>query len=133
MFTRFRDMHSNGTTKLPPYECIYIEAPEVEARTIFYNRFERDPYRVACASWDEDYSYDEYVNLEQATAYDRGCRHDAERDEYVEEPYTQPRYRPHTTLADYLTRADVLVIRADEILPEERTVAKTYGAQPWNF
>lgn len=34
-WTRFMDLHSGGETKIPPYEYIFIEAPEEEARKIF--------------------------------------------------------------------------------------------------
>lgn len=120
MFTRFMDMHSGGGTKIKPYEYIYIEAPEAEAKIIFYNRFERNPERVTCTCCGEDYSYEDYANLEQATGFDRGCRYDDATKTYVEEPGVRFSFRPYVTLDEYLKRDDVLVIRADEIQPEER-------------
>ena len=45
-WTNFHDMYSGGGLKEKPYTYIYIEAPEVEARTIFYNRFGHNPDRV---------------------------------------------------------------------------------------
>ena len=73
VWTRFMDMHSGGGAKEAPYEYIYIEAPESEAKTIFYNRFGHNPERVSCACCGEDYSISEEESLEQATAFERGC------------------------------------------------------------
>ena len=36
-WTRFMDMHSGGGTKEKPFEYIYIQAPEKEAKVIFYD------------------------------------------------------------------------------------------------
>ena len=47
-WTLFWDMASGGDTKEEPYENIYIEAPEEEAKVIFYNRFGHNPERVSC-------------------------------------------------------------------------------------
>lgn len=73
VWTRFMDMHSGGGTKEPPYEYIYIEAPENEAKVIFYNRFGHNPERVSCTCCGDDYSISEEKSLEQATAYERNC------------------------------------------------------------
>jgi hypothetical protein len=107
MFTRFMDMHSGGGTKEPPYEYIYIEAPEAEAKVIFYNRFGHNPERVTCTCCGEDYSIDSYETLEDATAYD--CR----------PPWGAVDCRA-VSLEDYLARKDVLVIRASEITDADR-------------
>jgi hypothetical protein len=118
-FTCFKDMHSGGGTKIAPYETIYIEAPEGEAKVIFYNRFGRNPEHVTCTCCGGDYSIREHDDLAQATGYDRGCDYDG--DLYIESPhplYSWPEYVP---LEDHLKREDVLVIRADDIKPEERT------------
>jgi hypothetical protein len=72
-WTRFMDMSSGGGQKLP-WHYIYIEAPEAEARVIFYNRFDRDPDCVTCTCCGEDYSVSESESLGEATAYDRGCK-----------------------------------------------------------
>lgn len=72
-WTHFHDMHSGGSQKLQ-WGHIYIEAPEQEARVIFYNRFGRNPERVTCTCCGEDYSISEYASLEQATGFSRGCR-----------------------------------------------------------
>jgi len=68
------DMHSGGGQK-EEWPFIIIEAPEDEARVIFYNRFGHNPERVTCTCCGEDYSISEEDSLEQATAYDRNCEH----------------------------------------------------------
>lgn len=80
-WTRFMDMHSGGGQKLD-WGKIYIEAPEAEARVIFYNRFGRNPDRVTCTCCGEDYSVDDSESLAQASGYDRNC--DSTDDGYVE-------------------------------------------------
>lgn len=109
-WTRFMDMHSGGSTKVvirkQAIEYIYIEAPENEARVIFYNRFGHNPSRVTCTCCGEDYSVSEEQTLELATAFERGCK---------------GRFHDYTPLADYIAKKDVLVIRAEEITPAERS------------
>jgi hypothetical protein len=112
-FTRFMDMHSGGGTKVKPYEYIYIEAPEAEARVIFYNRFGRNPDRVTCTCCGNDYSVDEHPSLEVASAYNRQC-------DYLKGASGWDLSSAKVTLEDYLKRPDVLLIRAEEIKPEER-------------
>lgn len=73
MYTRFMDMHSGGGLKEPPYARIYIEAPENEAKIIFYNRFGHNPERVTCTCCGEDYSITEEDSLVEASAYDRNA------------------------------------------------------------
>jgi hypothetical protein len=73
-WTQFHDMHSGGGTKEPPYERIYIEAPEAEAKVIFYNRFGHNPERVSCTCCGEDYSTYESATFAQASGWERGCR-----------------------------------------------------------
>lgn len=143
-WTRFMDMHSGGGTKEPPYNHIYIEAPEAEAVVIFYNRFGHSPSRVTCTCCGEDYSTSEAATLESASGYDRGCAFayfrpdgtECEQDEacvkskgmkkgyttgYAERPDEPERsYRPYITVAEYLAKGEALVIRADEIKPDER-------------
>ena len=144
MWTRFMDMHSGGRTKVGDKEYIYIEAPQAEAELIFQNRFNRNPNRVTCACCGEDYSISEAETLEQATAYERNCRWiedergwlygddrpaDYRDGRYIEaDEEVPPGYRLSITwrkpqaisLANYIEQKDVLVIRADEIKPEER-------------
>jgi hypothetical protein len=119
MWTRFMDMHSGGGTKEPPYEYIYIEAPEAEAKVIFYNRFGHNPERVTCTCCGDDYSIKEDETLEQSTGYERGCAWDKDGG-YIERPREES-YRPkYVALDDYLKRDDILVIRASTIHPSER-------------
>lgn len=68
------DMHSGGSLK-EKQQYIFIEAPENEAKVIFYNRFGHNPERVSCTCCGEDYSISEYDSLEQATAYYRHCEY----------------------------------------------------------
>ncbi len=97
MWTQFMDMHSGGGSK-EKWSQIFIEAPEDEAKVIFYNRFHHNPERVTCTCCGEDYSITENASLEELTDY---WRRDASLDEYVK-------------------RQDVLVIHDEEIKPEEK-------------
>lgn len=72
MWTHFWDMHSGGGLK-EPQQHIYIEAPEAEARVIFYNRFGHNPDRVSCTCCGPDYSIEEEPDLAQLTGYHRNC------------------------------------------------------------
>jgi hypothetical protein len=71
-WTEFWDMHSGGGQKTD-WDRIYIEAPEAEARLIFYNRFGHSPERVTCTCCGEDYSISEGLTLEQVSGYHRNC------------------------------------------------------------
>lgn len=84
MFCRFFDMHSGGGCKEPPYEQIYIEAPEEEAKIIFYNKFGHSPDRVSCTCCGEDYAVYEDDTLEESTAFDR---HKQSLDQYKKEKH----------------------------------------------
>jgi hypothetical protein len=68
--TRFMDMHSGGKLKTP-FTHIYVDAPIDEALAIFIDTFQRDPNNVTCKCCGEDFVYEEYSSLEEATAYDR--------------------------------------------------------------
>lgn len=133
MWTGFMDMHSGGGSK-ERWGYIYIEAPEAEARVIFYNRFGHSPDRVTCTCCGSDYSVSEGTDLAQATGYERCCMSAGPADSTGEPRYMEPgealpegwvmssfqpsgRYRP---LDEYLSGEDVLVIRADEIAAGER-------------
>lgn len=118
MWTQFMDMHSGGGSK-EPQEYIYIEAPEDEAKTIFYKRFRHNPERVTCTCCGEDYSVTEEETLEQATAFERGCDYDRGVDRYRERPSEGFSPFEYKTLGDYL-KTDILVIYAKDIKPEER-------------
>jgi hypothetical protein len=75
VWTQFWDMHSGGGTKEEPYEKIYIEAPEAEAKVIFFNRFGHNPERVSCTCCGEDYSVHEHPSLAEATGFQRNCNY----------------------------------------------------------
>jgi hypothetical protein len=115
MWTRFMDMHSGGSCKQKPYEYIYIEAPEAEAKVIFYNRFGHNPERVTCTCCGDDYSIEDYDTLERATAYDRGCQHGRGNDEGYNLASAK------VSVDDYVARPDVLVVPEADIKPQERT------------
>lgn len=140
VWTHFWDMHSGGSQKLD-WSHIYIEAPEEEARAIFYNRFKRNPARVTCSCCGADYSVDEELSLSESTAYHRNCAdtffdsngNEVSREEawvfgtglkkgysnkYVERPRVEN--VDCIPLENYLTNKEILVIRADEIMEQER-------------
>lgn len=153
MWTQFWDMHSGGGQKESFSQC-FIEAPEDEAKSVFYVRFGHNPERVSCTCCGSDYSISESKSLEQASGFHRGLRYvepegfawakatPEEREAYN----TIARYiEPHEdvpeglamshlssfrredngqTLDEYIASDDVVVIRADEITPAER------GAEP---
>jgi hypothetical protein len=105
-WTEFMDMHSGGGCKEEPYEYIYIQAPEEEARVIFYNRFGHDADRVSCTCCGQDYSVTEYDSLDKATEFERkGGIIESEKP---------------MTLAQFSKRKDVLIILASNIKKEER-------------
>jgi hypothetical protein len=145
-WTRFMDMHSGGGCKEAPYEIILIEAPEEEAKIIFFNRFGHNPERVSCTCCGDDYSISSDEDLSQLTAYDRNCDHayfNAEGDEvpkseawvrgkglvsgcvyrYVERQnplsasYSSGK---HQALDQYLQKNIVQVIKAAAISDQER-------------
>lgn len=149
-WTHFWDMYSGGRAK-EKWEHIFIEAPTAEARVIFYNRFGHNPDRVTCTCCGGDYSVSEAPSLEEGTAYHRGClyayfdasgaevprqkawvsgkgllpgcssryveRADPEREEFS--PYIPLEVAIDT--GRFGERSGLLVIRADEIKPEERS------------
>lgn len=141
MWTQFWDMHSGGGLK-EQHAFIYIEAPEDEARVIFYNRFGHRADRVSCTCCGQDYAVAEHEDLAQLTGYHRGCRSvtrprnpitgryegkESEKNylEPNEEPpngYTasEPTHSTYLTLEQYLAGEDILVIRAADIHPDER-------------
>jgi hypothetical protein len=75
VITRFMDMHSGGHLKTP-YTHIYIDEPLGEAVRTFKELFKRDPDNVTCTCCGEDFVYEEYSSLEEATAYDRKAKWD---------------------------------------------------------
>lgn len=79
--TRFMDMHSGGKLKTS-FTHIYIDAPLEEALGIFKDTFKRDPNNVTCKCCGEDFVYEEYPSLEEATAYDRKAEWDDIKQRY---------------------------------------------------
>ena len=120
MWTQFMDMHSGGGIKEGPYEYIYIEAPEDEAKVIFYNRFGHNPERVTCTCCGSDYSTSESETLAEASAYERGCRYSKDQNKYVDEPDTTRSYKTYRTLEEYKTDKKVLIISSEDIKDAER-------------
>lgn len=100
MWTKLIDKYSGGGIKVPPYEEIYIQASRKDAIVIFYNMFGRNPNNVTCDCCGEDYSVSEFETLEQATAIN--CRVEG------------------IPPAEYVKREEVLIIREDDIDPEDR-------------
>lgn len=149
MWTQFWDMHSGGGQK-EKWAHIYIEAPEAEAKRVFFNRFGHNPDRVTCTCCGPDYSVTEEPTLEQLTGHHRNCKtlqtpRDPETNRFVqpddpwfdEHHYLEPgeeaeaerrgyavddrfRYGEYRTLGQYVREPDVLVIRAAEIKDAER-------------
>lgn len=79
--TRFMDMHSGGKLKTS-FTHIYVDAPLDEALAIFKDTFKRDPDNVTCECCGEDFVYEEYASLEDATAYDRKAEWDDIKQRY---------------------------------------------------
>jgi hypothetical protein len=80
--TRFMDMHSGGHLKTP-YTHIYIDEPLTQAVKTFRDLFKRDPDNVTCTCCGEDFVYEEYSSLEEATAYDRKANWDDIKQRYA--------------------------------------------------
>lgn len=121
MWTQFWDMSSGGSQKLD-WHFIYIEAPEDEAKVIFYNRFGRSPDRVTCTCCGADYSTHEDEDLAQLTGYHRGCDIDEVSGKYIEKHKTKGlvTMSRYCTLEEYKKAEGVLFIHANEIEDRER-------------
>ena len=124
MWTQFWDMYSGGDQK-EKWAMIYIEAPEDEAKIIFYNRFGHNCERVTCTCCGEDYSLDEDESLEQLTAYHRGCMWQKVAGEkgqghYIEKHDPTHSWDKYRTLEEYAKDKKVLIIHASDIKEEER-------------
>ena len=118
-WTQFWDMHSGGGTKEPPYNKIYIEAPEEEAKVIFYNMFGHNPERVTCTCCGEDYSINESDSLKEASAFHRDCKWDDKTSGYIEQPNDYAEVIK--TVKEYENQSDVLVIYDKNIKNDERS------------
>jgi hypothetical protein len=119
MWTKFWDMHSGGSQK-EDQQFIFIEAPEEEAKVIFYNRFGHNPERVTCTCCGEDYYIGESETLEEASAFQRNCKYDEEKNNYVEEQATTYCIGKYVTLEDFMQSGTAIAIYKEDILPEER-------------
>lgn len=107
MFTEFFDMHSGGGCKEAPYEYIVIEAAQLEATIIFYNRFGHNPHRISCTCCGNDYYVSEHKeDIVSATKYHR-------EDAIFKRP-------KDPSLSAFLSQDNVLVICAEDIKPEDR-------------
>jgi hypothetical protein len=115
MWTRFMDMHSGGGQK-EKWQYIYIEAPECEAKVIFYNRFDHNPERVTCTCCGEDYSISSDESLTQLTAYERGCAYGSGG--YIEE--RRDSWVGHVPLEDYIKSDEAMFVFEKDILNNER-------------
>lgn len=108
MWTRFMDMNSGGGQK-EKWSQILIEAPEEEARLVFYNRFGHNPDRVTCTCCGNDYSVTEEDTLDEATDY------------YRELEFKWQGVKPKRTTEKFLKdNEEWLVICAEDIKPDER-------------
>lgn len=114
------DMHSGGSSK-EPFEHCFIEAPLVEAKNIFANRFGHDPDHVTCSCCGADYSCTESESLEQATAYERGCQFS--NGKWIEKGCTESYKGPYVPLKDYLNKESIVFIDAKDIKPEDQRPA----------
>lgn len=149
-WTLFWDMHSSGTTKVPPFNKIYIQAPKDIAERVFQAKFGRNPHRITCSCCGADYDVEDYATLEEASAYHRNCPWAApnkpkdfasrsmqeqavwnsthqgrylEAGEKLPRNWVMDRYndgKHAITLKEYLTHKDVKVIYANEITEEEK-------------
>ena len=104
-WTQFWDMHSGGGLKEEPFNRIYIQAPEEEAKSIFYGLFSHSPDRVSCTCCGADYSASEGKSLALATAYHRGAKWNKETNNYD--------HRGGKPIAEYIKEEEVLVIYND--------------------
>jgi hypothetical protein len=89
--TRFMDMHSGGHLKTP-YTHIYIDEPIGEAIRTFKELFKHDPDNVTCKCCGEDFIYEEYSSLEEATAYDRDCKWTGKKYDLKDAPISVEEY-----------------------------------------
>lgn len=119
MWTHFWDMNSGGGKKNGK-QHIFIEAPRAEAEVIFYNRFGSNPNRVSCTCCGADYSISE-GELDQLTAYHRGCLYSMDEKKYIESQDPQSAsYRKYVTPEEFRKDADSMFIEDGDIKKSER-------------
>lgn len=131
-WTRFMDMHSGGNLK-EEQQYIYIEAPEEQAKSVFYAIFGHNPERVTCTCCGDDYSIGQSADLEQASAFNRNCHYDTTERKYVERVGDSPwaQREGHVPLADYLQHKDVRVIYAEDFPEGARDVHVPRSGYVW--
>lgn len=116
-WTQFTDMHSGGFPKIGIYTEIFIEAPQEEAISIFRDRFNQDPYDVACTCCGSNFSIATADSLEQVTGFARNCAYDNKQNKWIEEPGNNYFDRDKVTpLSEYIERENVLIIKKEDIL-----------------
>lgn len=136
-WTQFYDMSSGGSQKLQ-WHKIYIEAPEAEAKSVFYARLGRNPDHVTCNCCGSDYSITESATLEQATAYDRNCDYDDAAREWVERQGGRFTSGEYMTLDAWRARfsdcasPECLLVFSSEIKPEERAAEVPKEGRAWD-
>ena len=136
----FKDCHSGGYIKVPPYDYIFIEMQdddqEIDAINIFGNRFNFDPRGITCTCCGEDYFIEESTEtLAQITGCTRNCRSifnpDSrefkylEKDEEIPEGWELGSMQPwgdYISLFDFLEREDVFVLPYEEQTPADRRI-----------
>lgn len=129
-WTHFWDMNSGGGRK-EKWAHIFIEAPEEEAKVIFYNRFNHNPERVSCSCCGGDYSISEGT-LAQITGYHRGCAYDMETHLYVEMPRKDRLSdQPFMALEEYMKNTDAMFIPATDIKENERNGSLPKSGWVW--
>lgn len=133
-------MHSGGSQK-EPFSILYIQAPEREARSVFYSRFGHNPERVTCSCCGSDYSVssDPSASPEEITGFHRNAFYAVPKAKHLD--YSQAKYfdrredipddweirrdmgeREVLSLEDYFAQDDIAVIYAKEIEEYERHV-----------
>jgi hypothetical protein len=100
MWTQFFDLASGGYEK-EKWTYIYIEAPEVQAITIFKRKFGHSPLDAACDCCGENYGITEHETLLDASRFNRQNKWD-----YVKNCFE------YETIEQYKTKTDVLIISA---------------------
>lgn len=113
MWIRFWDMRSGGNLKTD-FHIIFIEANTYEdAINIFENRFNIDPFNIACDCCDEDFSIDKYDTLELATAYHRGCKFEKEKG------WVMLGFKKYFTLAEFMALPEYCFIFSNQVNTQE--------------
>lgn len=120
MWVYFSDNHSDGKKKLAQTH-IFIEASLEQAKVVFYGRTGVNPDRQSCYCCDQDYDAEEFETLEKATAWSRGCVYNKETGEF-EDRFAWNGVGGYETIEEFVLRDDVLIVRSDEIDPDEALI-----------